>query len=83
MAHFSVTTNFRPKIGIAEIPVYYRGNVVANGVLLKDGTFSYQLMDPEVIETIEKGDAQIILTSTEGHFFADINHSLNRSSSMG
>ena len=83
MAQFSVPTNFRPAIGIAEIPVYFSGNVVALGVLLKDGTFSCQLMDSDLMAMIHKGDATIAINEKAGHYFAEIrNQMMNRSSSM-
>ena len=84
MAQFSVPTNFRPEIGIAEIPVYYRGNVVALGVLLKEGDFSYQLVDSDLTRMIENGDASLVLSETKGHYFAEISNQIrNSSSSMG
>ena len=84
MAQFSFPTSFRPEIGIAEIPVYYRGGVVAHGVLLKEGIFSYQLMDSDLTRLVQNGDACIVVRETAGHYFAEISNQIkNSSSSMG
>lgn len=84
MAQFSVPTSFRPTMGIAEIPVYYLGKVVAVGVLLKEGIFSYELTDSDLLSMVHTGGARIIVSETEGHFFAEIrSQSMNRSSSVG
>ena len=84
MTQFSFPTSFRPEMGIAEIPVYHHGSVVAHGVLLKDGIFSYQLMDSDLTRLVQNGDASIVLRETAGHYFAEITDQIrNSSSSMG
>ena len=84
MAQFSVSTNFRPEIGIAEIPIYYLDKLVAVGILLKDGSFSCQITDSDLLAMIDSGAAQLTVNETDGHFFAEISiQTMNRSSSMG
>ena len=80
MAHFSVPTSFRPAIGVAEIPIYYQGSVVAVGVLLKEGIFSYELMNSDLLAMVHTGAGQIVVNETDGHFFAEIR--IQRSSSV-
>jgi hypothetical protein len=83
MAQFSVPTNFRPEIGIAEIPIYYQGNVIAVGVLLREGTFSYELTNTDLLAMLHTGAAQINVSETDGHFFAEVRiQTMNRTSSM-
>ena len=72
MAQFLVPTSFRPEIGIAEIPVYYRGKNIALGTLLKDGTFIYHLTDSDLLAMLHTGGAHIVVSETSGHFFAEI-----------
>jgi hypothetical protein len=72
MAKFSFLTNFRPDIGVAEIPVSFRGEVVSLGVLLKDGTFSYELTEPKLIDLISDLRTQVTVSETGGHYHADI-----------
>jgi len=84
MAQFSFPTSFRPAIGIAEIPIYYQGSVVAVGVLLKEGIFSYELTNSDLLAMIHTGAAKIVVSETDGHFFAEIrSQTMNRSGSVG
>lgn len=72
MAQFNIPTNFRPAIGVAEIPIYFQGKVVAYGDLLRDGTFSYLLTDSDLIVFIHRGHGRVVLAETRGHYFAEI-----------
>ena len=72
MAEFHIPTNFRPQIGIAEIPIYFHGNVVAYGSLLRDGTFSYVLTYSDLVALMSQGHGRVVLAETQGHYFAEI-----------
>jgi hypothetical protein len=72
MAEFYFPTHYRPAIGVADVPVVFEGMVIAKGVILRDGTFAYDVTDPVLMKLINSGHAKTSVVETNGYFSAEI-----------
>jgi hypothetical protein len=59
-------------MGIGEVPISFSGKVVALGVILKSGIFSYELLNSDLIAMIHTNKAEVVVGELAGHYFAEI-----------
>ena len=72
MAEFYFPTHYRPAIGVADVPVVFEGIVITKGVILRDGTFAYEVTDPVLFKLISRGEAQTSVVENNGYYSAEI-----------
>jgi hypothetical protein len=76
MATFVCQTDLGPpfpfKFPDSGLPVSFKGKYCSSGKVAGDGTFSCEILDPEIIDLLDKGKAEWFFESIDGRLSVQI-----------